>query len=213
MKTPIGIVDDHQLFLKSVSLMLAGFDNFKVVLEALNGKDLQEKMKEQKILPQIILLDINMPVMDGIETASWLNKNYPSIKVVALSMNDNDKIIVTMLKAGCCAYLLKDTHPDELEKALEEIRSRGYYNADATNINYRRLLFSDEQQDFFDINSHERKFLELVCTDLTYKNIADKLKLSERAVDGYREMFFKKFRVQSRVGLALEAIRRNLVKL
>ena len=125
MKITVGIVDDHQLFLKSLGLMLSGFDNYTVTIEALNGKELQQKMQAAEILPQIILLDVNMPVMDGVETASWLHTHYPDIKLVALSVNDTDKAIISMIRAGCCAYLLKDIHPNELEKALDEINKIG----------------------------------------------------------------------------------------
>jgi len=126
MKISIGIVDDHQLFLKSLCMMLQSFNNYDVVIEAANGKDLQEKMTTQKTIPEIMLIDVNMPVMDGIATAAWINQNYPSVKLVALSQNDGDKTIIGMIKAGCCAYLLKDTHPNELEKALNEIYTKGY---------------------------------------------------------------------------------------
>ncbi|MEO8173829.1 MAG: response regulator transcription factor, partial [Sediminibacterium sp.] len=137
MKTPIGIVDDHQLFLKSLSLMLKSFKEYDVVVEAVNGKELQEKIQHCPVLPSIMLIDVNMPVMNGIETAKWLTANYPQTKLVALSMNDSDTVIIDMIKAGCCAYLLKETHPDELEKALQEIHNKGFYNADASNINFR----------------------------------------------------------------------------
>ena len=213
MKVLIGIVDDHQLFLKSLSLMLGSFQNFTVAVEALNGKDLQEKLKSLKALPEIILLDVNMPVMDGLATAQWLNNNHPEIKVIALSMNDNDKTIIDMLKAGCSAYLLKDTHPDELEKAMNEVNTKGYYNGDASNINFRRLLMAEKSAGLLNITEKEKQFLQLACSDLTYKSIAHKMGLSERTIDGYRESLFQKLNVGSRVGLALEAIRKELVKL
>jgi DNA-binding NarL/FixJ family response regulator len=210
MKITIGIVDDHQLFLKSLGLMLESFNEFKVTLMAMNGNDLQEKISPQNY-PDIILIDVNMPVMNGIETAKWLNKNYPLIKLVALSMNDTDRTIIEMIKAGCYAYLLKDCHPDELEKALHEIYTKGFYNSDVININYRRLLLAEN--DPLNISEKERIFLEYACSDMTYKQIAAVMKLSERTIDGYRENLFHKFKVQSRVGLALEAIRKNIVKL
>lgn len=211
MKTTIGIIDDHQLFLKSLSLMLKSFKDYDVVLEALNGKDLQEKMLQKKVIPSIMLIDVNMPVMNGIETAAWLTANYPQIKLVALSMNDSDKVIIDMIKSGCCAYLLKETHPDELEKALHEISAKGYYNADASNINFRRLLNSEKESIL--INEKEKIFLKHACSDLTYKQIAALMNLSERTIDGYREALFGKLKVQSRVGLAMEAIRKGLVSL
>ena len=213
MNVRIGIVDDHQLFLKSLSLMLGSFQNFKVIVEALNGKDLQEKLGKLKELPEIILLDVNMPVMNGLATAQWLNSNHPEIKIIALSMNDNDKTIIDMLKAGCSAYLLKDTHPDELEKAMNEVNTKGYYNGDASNINFRRLLMAEKSAGLLNITEKEKQFLQLACSDLTYKSIAHKMGLSERTIDGYRESLFQKLNVGSRVGLALEAIRKDLVKL
>jgi DNA-binding NarL/FixJ family response regulator len=140
-----------------------------------------------------------------------VNKNYPEIKLVALSMNDNDSTIIEMIKAGCCAYLLKETHPDELEKALQEIHQKGYYNADISNVNFRRLLQSEKEA--VHLNEKEKIFLQHACTDMTYKQIAALMFLSERTIDGYRETLFGKFKVQSRVGLAMEAIRRGIVSL
>ena len=209
----IGIVDDHQLFAKSLSLMLASFKNYQIVVEALNGKDLQEKLADKKIIPEIMLIDVNMPIMNGIETAKWMHKKYPSIKMVALSMNDEDRIIIDMLKAGCCAYLLKDTHPNELENALTEIIEKGFYNADATNVNYRSILQMDKEKELMNITEREKVFLKLACSDFTYKEIAKQMNVSHRTIDGYREELFKKFKVQSRVCLILEALRKDIIKL
>jgi DNA-binding NarL/FixJ family response regulator len=213
MKIKVGLVDDHQLFLRSLSLMLETLQGFEVITEALNGVDLQEKMKNKKELPDIILLDVNMPVMDGVETAKWLQQHYPAIKLVALSMNDKDNAIIKMIKAGCCAYLLKDTHPAMLEKALHEVDKKGYYNADASNINFRKLLLKADEEAKLHITPKELQFLKLACSELTYKQIASEMKLSERTIDGYRESLFQKFHVQSRVGLCLEALRKELVSL
>lgn len=211
MKTPIGIVDDHQLFLKSLGLMLKSFKVYDVVLEALNGKEVQQKLAEGGPVPSIMLIDVNMPVMNGVETAKWLNNKYPQMKLVALSMNDNDTVIIDMIKAGCCAYLLKETHPDELEKALQEINKRGFYNADSSNVNFRRLLMTEQESPV--LSEKEKIFLQYACTDLTYKEIAATMCLSERTIDGYRESLFGKLKVQSRVGLAMEAIKKGLVSL
>ena len=213
MKIKVGLVDDHQLFLKSLSLMLDSFRNYDVVLEASNGKDLQQKISGRKELPEIILLDVNMPVMNGPETAQWLSKEHPEIKIVALSMNADDDAIISMFRSGCCAYLLKDTHPTELEKALDEVNRKGYYNADAGNINFRRILMKSDDQGEFTLTAKEQIFLQHACSELTYKQIAAEMNLAERTIDGYRESLFKKFNVQSRVGLCLEALRKGLVHL
>ena len=214
MKTLIGLVDDHQLFLKSLSLMLESFGKFTVVLEASDGKDLQKKLGDKNVLPEIMLIDVNMPVMDGVETATWLNKKYPGIKLVALTMNDKDQSIIKMFKAGCCAYLLKDVHPNELEKALIQVKEKGFYNADASNVHFRNLLLhSDPQYAEIKLTPREQEFLQFACSEMTYKEVAILMNLSERTIDGYREAVFEKFKVQSRIGLCLEALRKEMVSL
>ncbi|MDR6571015.1 two component transcriptional regulator, LuxR family [Chitinophaga ginsengisegetis] len=211
MKINIGIADDHQLFLKSLSLLVSGFAGFHIVAEAMNGREMLDKLAQLPALPDILLLDVNMPVMDGARATEAVLKLYPTVKVVALSMKDNDATIIEMLKAGCCAYLLKDIHPTELEKALTEIYTTGQYNNDASNVNYRRLLLQSEQKQT--LTEREREFLHLACSDLTYKAIAAKMNVTERTVDGYREILFNKLNVQSRTGMVLEALRRQLVTL
>lgn len=213
MKIAIGIVDDHQLFLKSLGLLLATSDNFEVVVEAVNGQDLKDKMNQLKVRPDIILLDVDMPKMNGVQTATWLSDSFPQIKLVALSMNDREITIIEMIKAGCCAYLLKQTHPMEFMKALDEIYHKGYYNADAFNINYRRLLLTQQALQEQNISEKEKEFIRYACSDRTYKEIALLMKVSERSVDSYRESLFHKLKVQSRVGLCLEAIRQGLASL
>jgi len=213
MNIKLGIVDDHQLFLKSLSLLISNLEDFSIVVEAMNGKDLIEKLETKKIEPDIILVDVNMPVMDGKQTAEYITEKFPAIKLVALSMKDDDATIISMIKAGCCSYLLKDIHPEELNKALHEIYKKGYYNSDAANINYRRLLQHQEKQNELQLTDKEKQFLQLACSDATYKQIAADMHVSERTVDGYRENLFKKLNVQSRTGMALEAIRRNIVNI
>lgn len=210
MSIKIGIVDDHQLFLKSLSLLINTFQGVEMVLEALNGKDLQTKLlAEQVIIPDIMLIDVVMPQMDGIATATWLKQQFPTIKLVALSMNDNDKSIINMIKAGCSAYLLKETNPADLELAINEIAEKGYYNADISTKRFRELLINPPVSPA--LTDKEKLFLQLACTDLTYKAIAGKMNITERAVDALRENLFGKFQVQSRVGLAMEAVKRNIV--
>ena len=142
MTIHIGIADDHQLFLKSVSILIESFPGFKISVDALNGEILLKKLEHAQALPDIILLDVNMPVMDGPKTAAALSELYSAVKLVALSMKEDDASVIKMIKNGCCAYLLKDIHPGELEKALMEVYKTGYYNADVSNIRYRRLIKS-----------------------------------------------------------------------
>lgn len=210
----IGITDDSPLFNRSVTALINNFDHFSVVLNASNGSELLEKLEANNNHPDIILLDVMMPQLNGIETAKRVSDRYPLIKLVALSQKEDDTTIINMLKAGCCAYLLKDTiHETDLEKALNQIQVLGYYNADAANINYRRLIVHEQKGDAVKLNDREMKFLQLACSDRTYKQIASEMYLSERTIDGYREALFEKLNVQSRVGMAMEAIRKSLVKI
>lgn len=213
MSIRIGLADDHQLFLKSLSMLVSSLSGYEVVLEALNGQECLARIRQLNDLPDILLIDLNMPVLDGHETARAVAQEFPSIKMAALSMKSDDRSIINMLKAGCCAYLMKEIHPNELERALEQMHRTGYYNADAANINYRRLLLYQEEEDLLSITPKEKIFLQLACSDKTYKQIAADMSLAERTVDGYRETLFKKFNVQSRVGLVLEALRRNIIHL
>jgi DNA-binding NarL/FixJ family response regulator len=209
----VAIADDQQLFKQSLAALVNTFSGFNTCMDALNGLELLKKLENAGSLPDIILLDVNMPEMDGPATAKKVVDKFPQIKLVALSVNDDDVTIISMIRAGCCAYLLKDMRADELEKALNEIHAKGYYNADAANINYRRLIVSDKKREAEKLTEKELIFLKLACSELTYKQIAAEMHLSERTIDGYRESLFEKMSVQSRVGMAMEAIRKKIVPL
>ncbi len=212
MKINIGLVDDHQLFLKSLSQLLSSLENFTVVVEASHGKNLQEKLEAGAPLPDIMLIDVEMPVMNGIETAKWLRATHPTVRLVALSMNDKEQTVIDMVKAGCCSYLLKDTHPNELERALKEIYSKNYYNSELNKIHLSELLLTNQLGEGIHLGEKEREFLQHATSDITYKEIAKLMHVSERTIDGYRESLFSKLQVQSRTGMVLEAIRRGWVK-
>jgi DNA-binding NarL/FixJ family response regulator len=210
MKITIGIADDQQLFLRSLSNLISSFKDFEVVTEALNGRELLKQLAAMETLPDILLIDVQMPVMDGPSAVIEIAASYPSINTVALSMKEDDRSILSMLRAGCSAYILKDVHPRELEKALIEVKQTGYYNSDTFAVHYRRLL-KKKDADEIRLTEREREFLKWACSDLTYKVIASKMFLAEKTVDGYRESLFVKLNVKSRTGMVLEAIRQNLV--
>lgn len=210
MKYEIGIVDDHQLFTKSLTVLLEGFNHFIVTIDVTNGADLQQRLATMPRQPDIILLDVNMPGMGGIECAEWLTANYPAIKLAALTMNDTDSAVLAMIKAGCCSYLLKNTHPNELERALTAIAEDGYYNADS-HINFKRLIRN--QENYAGITEVEKKFLQYACSDFTYRHIAILMNVTSRTVESYRASVFVKLNVQSRTGMAMEALKRGLVEL
>lgn len=206
----IGIADDHQLFVKSISSLLSAIGGFQVVLEASNGQVLLDELSKSNALPDIILLDVNMPLMNGLETAATLIKTYPLIKVVALSMNTDDTSLIGMIRNGCCSYLMKDISPAELQKALQEVYTKGYYNTECMQLNMHKLI-TQNTQDLF--SEKELQFIRLACSDDTYREIAQQMNVSERSVDMYREKVFEKLGVSSRTGMALEAVRRKIYSL
>lgn len=208
----VGIVDDHQLFTTSLGLLIAGFTRFEVVLEAIHGKDLQKKLMAAKVPPEIMLIDVNMPVMDGAAVSQWLKEKYPDIKLIALSMNDQEESIIRMFRAGCCAYLFKDMAPQELEKALDRVYTKGYYSPDSHPIDYQHMLQTALEDDP-DFTRREKQFLKYCCTDLTYKEISEKMDISIRTVDSYRELMFKKLRVSTRTSMVLKALRKKIIKI
>ncbi len=211
MNIKIGLVDDQHLFLKLLSLQLSNRNGFSVVLEASQGKELQEKIAAGSPLPDIMLIDINMPVMNGLQTAKWLHATYPSMRLVALTSNEIEQTVIEMLQAGCCSYLLKNTHPEQLENALTEIYQENYFNSCIKNTYLSELLVQNPSSMHL-VREREHEFLQYATSDLTYKEIAGLMDLSQRTIDGYRESLFKKLKVQSRTGMILEAIKRGLVR-
>jgi len=211
MKIKIGLVDDHQLFSKSLATLLHTFEGFQVVVEARNGAELLEKCQGLKLLPDIMLIDVEMPVMNGRQTALALKKKYPDMRLVALSMNDNDGSVISMVRAGCCSYLLKDSSPEVLEQALREVHVNSYYNSEIHNNSLGKLLVTYQNATPF--SDMEMEFLKLACSEMSYREIANLMNLSESTVDGYRSSLFNKLKVQSRTGMVLEAMRRGLITL
>jgi two-component system invasion response regulator UvrY len=209
MKTTIAIVDDHELMAKALSGLIQKYEDYEVLYEVLGGKELIQRIK-LNMIPDIVLLDINMPEMDGYETALWLKNNYPEIKILALSMNDKEESIVKMLRNGAGGYLLKGCKPHELKLALDSIVQKGFYYTEYVTSQLIKSLNPETFQNPLDIlglNDRETQFVKLSCSDLTYAEIADKMCVSPRTVDGYRESVFQKMGVKSRVGMVLEAIR------
>ncbi|HEY4155979.1 MAG TPA: response regulator transcription factor, partial [Puia sp.] len=167
-------------------------------------------------LPDIVLLDIHMPVMDGYATAAWIRANHPEIRVMALSTMDSDMAIIKMIHQGARGYILKDADPKELQLAFNEIVDKGYYY---NEILTRKVMQSIHQGNtesgngFPKLTDRELEFLQHACSEKNYQQIAREMFLSERTVDGYRESLFKKCNVSNRVGLVLYAIKNQLVKL
>jgi|SRR5690606_13206615 len=212
-KHTVAIVDDHLLFARSLEKLINSFTNFKVLFHAKNGSDLKERLNIESNFPEIILLDINMPVMDGFETAEWLYKNHPKIKFLALSMEDDEQTILKMLRKGAKGYLLKDIHPEILNLALRELLEKGYYHSEKVSETLLHSLSSHEVPDLLDFRENELTFIKLACSEMTYKEIADIMDLSPKTIDGYRQDLFKRLKIKNRVGLVIFALKNDLMRI
>jgi two-component system invasion response regulator UvrY len=213
MKTTVAIVDDHDLMAQALSGLVQKYEEYEVLYEANNGQELINRIK-LNMIPDIVLLDISMPIMDGYETALWLKNNYPTIKVLALSMDDKEETIVKMLRNGAKGYLLKGCKPFELKRALDAVADKGYYYTEFVTGQLIKSLNPEtlqSPQDVLRLNDREMEFIKWACSDLTYAEIADKMCVSPRTVDGYRESVFQKLSIKTRVGMVIEAIRHKLV--
>lgn len=215
MKHTIVIVDDHLLIAKALSSVIENFAAYDVLYEAENGSDMIERFKSSRNIPDIVLLDISMPVMNGFETAEWIQANHPEVKVMALTMQGDDESLMKMIKAGANGYLNKNVHPAELEKALNALCENGFYYPDwATSkvlyaIAHEKTTSSQEIK----LTNREAEFLLYACTELTYKEIGEKMFCSSRTVESYRNSLFEKLGVKTRVALALYAVKTGIYKM
>jgi two-component system, NarL family, invasion response regulator UvrY len=209
----IALVDDHVLLRNGLAQLVKNLGH-EILFEADNGNDLISKIQPQR-LPEIVLMDINMPEKDGYETTQWLKTNHPEVKVLALSMYDNENAIIKMLKAGAKGYILKDSDPAQLIAAIHDLQHKGFYYSDLVS---GKLIHAINQMEdngsnvhtLIHLNDRENEFLSYVCTELTYKEIAEKMFVSPRTIDGYRDGLFEKIGVKTRVGLAIFAIKNGL---
>ena len=207
MNKAIIIVDDHKLFAQSLQILVNSFEGFEVTNVFKNGEELVQYIEEGQQLPEIVLLDMRMPVMDGMATMTWLKENRPDQKVLTLTVDQEDETIIKMIRLGCRGYLLKDIDPEELEHALNTIDRSGYYS----NKTISEALSREERKEKYEaLTERELEFLNHACSELTYKAIANEMNLSPKTVENYRESLFSKLQVKSRVGLVIFAIREGI---
>ena len=216
-KKKVAIVDDHAMFRKGLSMLIDLFAMYEVLFEAEDGNDFISKISEDN-LPDIVLLDINLPEMDGYETATWIKNNYPDIKILALSTMDADTAIIKMIKCGARGYVLKDSEPEELNLAFDEVISKGFFYNELVS---RKILtsinllvdYNSSVNKLLKLTDRETQFLKLTCSEKSYQQIAKEMFVSERTIDGYRDALFKKLDVTTRVGLVMYAIKNGVVVL
>ncbi|HEV8084250.1 MAG TPA: response regulator transcription factor [Chitinophagaceae bacterium] len=214
-KHKIALADDHILMRKGLASLIDTFEEYKVIFQGANGQELINSLNKTS-LPHIVLLDINMPKKDGYETAYWLKTNYPEIKILALSMYDNEVSIIRMLQNGARGYILKDAEPSELKAALDDIWHKGYYYSElVTGHLIKNINKTDEKNTNKNssLTDREIEFLKYCCTEMGYKEIADKMFVSPRTVENYRDSLFEKLNIKTRVGLAMYAMKSGFVNL
>jgi DNA-binding NarL/FixJ family response regulator len=218
MYTPIRIViaDDHEIFRNGFKLLLKNQNELELVGEAENGKDLLDIVSEQ--LPDVVVTDIKMPVMDGIEACKTIKKLYPSIEVIALSMFNEDNLIVDMLEAGARGYLLKNTNKNELLLAAKTVHEGNTYYCTATSARLTKMIAESKfnpyrNQPVKTFTAREQDIIKLICQQYTNKEIAQALKLSFRTIESYREKIHEKTGAKNSIGVVIYAIKHGLFEI
>lgn len=204
------MVDDHILLRDALVRLINNFDEFTVIAAAGNGEEVLQLM-ENGCKPDIVLMDLNMPKMDGYETAKWLTVHHPEIKIVILTMYDSEIALIRLLKAGVHGFLKKDIHPAELKTTLLTVASGEYCYSNHTTVKIASLFRKQTTLDKLILNETEIEFLKLASTDMTYKEIAHAMHMTPRHIDSYRDSLFTKLEVKSRVGLAIYAVKNGIV--
>jgi len=211
MKYKIAIIDDHVLIAQALKGIISNFENFEIIFECENGKELLERIKDSNNIPDIVILDISMPEMNGFETALWLNENHPDVKIMVLSMQNDDQSVLRMVKNGAKSYLLKNSHPRDLETALKKLVEDGYYYPDWASKIIFSSLNSSKNNGMSNLTEREKEFLKHTISEKSYKEIAELMCCSPRTVESYRDSLFEKLKLKSRVGLAVYAIKNGFV--
>lgn len=209
-KISIVLIDDHRLFRKGIDSLIQTFTGYRVVFDAGGGQEFMEWINNNSP-PEIVLLDLNMPLMSGLQLSVWLREHYPSVSIIVLSMVDDEQSVISLIKTGIKGYLLKDAEPSEFRHALDEIVGGGvYFPAFVSRYMAEKLNRADHE---VSLNQREVEFIRFAASELTYKEIADKMCVSLRTVDGYRDSLFVKLNIKNRVGLALYAVKNKIVEL
>jgi len=210
----IVIADDHEIFLDGLSLMLSRHPGFNVCGRASNGQQLLETVDREK--PDIVLTDIRMPVVDGIQSTRQILSKYPATGVIALSMFDEENLIIEMLEAGAKGYLLKNAHKDEIVDAINSVyQNKNYYCAQTSFLLATMIVrskFNHDKQPQIILNDREKTIIQMICQQQTTQQIADKIYLSKRTVEGYRVKILEKIQAKNIAGVVIFALKNNIIK-
>lgn len=215
-KVNIVIADDHKLFRKGIIALLSDFDFIGEIGEASNGAELLELLSSMKTLPNLILLDLRMPVMDGVEAQKKIRELYPDIRIIILTMEDDEQFILHLISEGVNGYLLKNADPDEMEKAILKVIEKGYYFSDDISMLVMRNLKKKEKSEAIfnpDFTERELQILKLICKEYSNSEIAKACDISIRTAEGYRQKLIEKSGAKNIAGLVILALKYNWVSL
>ena len=218
MLMQLALVDDHVLFRKSLAACISQWSSYQVMIQAGSGHELKTGLQRPP-LPDLIVLDIRMPGMNGFETIEWLQQQFPRIKLLVVSMLEEEHCLEKLLNMGVHGFLQKDAEPEELKRALDQITQKGYYLHSTTCLHLLQERKKTEHRALSEtmlaamLSDREKLFLRWLCSDKSYKEIAEEMFVSPRTIDGYRDNLLKKINVSSRIGLVTFAIRQGIVVL
>jgi len=214
-KIKLALADDHTLFRAGTRELLESFGDIEVILEASNGQELLNLLTKGTGMPDICILDVSMPVLNGYDTASALRLSFPEVKILAVSMHDSEFSMIKMLRSGAGGYMLKDAQPEELHKAVHHLYQKNFYHSELVSS---RLISQVRQNrkdilSVIDITENELRFLQWMTSELTIKEISEKMGLKPRTLEKYAEILYAKLNIRTRTGLAMFAIKSGIVPL
>lgn len=210
----IGIADDHNIFRKGVILSLQQYKDLNFVMEAEDGEDLLNKIPDS--MPEIILCDLRMPKKDGIDACKAITKDYPSIRVIILTMYEDDRFVGHLMDSGAAGYLLKNTEPSEIYKAIMSVKNTGFYLTPFVNRilikkNYGKSKSAPSLDSESALSEREKEVLTLVAMEFTAAEIAAKMDISHRTVEAIKDRLMERFNVKNSVGLVFYAMKNHLL--
>ena len=216
-KIKLALVDDHNLFRRGIASILGQVSDFELVLEASNGQEFIDKISRR--VPDVVLLDLQMPVLDGTATADYLREHYPLIKIIVLTMHDEDRMVLHLFEKGVSGYLLKDSDPDEVEKAIRKVMDEGVYlNEFVSRAMLRKMTNKTavvKQSALYNskilLSEREKEVLKLICEGMSTVEISDKVFLSPRTVEGHRLRILEKTGTKNTAGMVAYAFKNDLV--
>lgn len=210
----IAIADDHKIFRKGVILSLKPYTNLEFILEADNGEDLLANIPSA--MPDVVLCDLKMPVKDGIDTTKIITKEYPKIRVIILTMYEDERFVSHLMDCGAAGYLLKNTEPSEIKRAIMDVMRTGFYlnpfvNKILLKKNYSKQKFNPSLTNEIVLSEREKEVLTLLCMEFTASEIAQKMNISARTVEAIKDRLMERFGVKNSVGLVFYAMKNSLI--